>query len=110
MAQRGDRIYTSAFAVGEILVKPAEKGRTDLVDRYLTFFRGPAVTVIPFDLGASARYATIRRDRSIRPPDAIHLACAAATGIDLFVTNDDRLSHKVIPGISFLCALDRVPL
>jgi len=35
---------------------------------------------------------------------------AAAIGIDPFVTNDDRLSRKVIPGISFLCALDRVPL
>ena len=110
MAQRGDRLFTSALTLGEVLVKPAETGRGDLADRYLGFFRGSAVTVIPFDLEASVRYAAIRRDRSIRPPDAIHLACAATAGIDLFITNDDRLSRKAIPGISFLCALDRVPL
>jgi len=110
MAERGDRICTSTLAVGEILVKPAEAGRADVAERYLRFFQGSAVTVIPFDLEASVRYAAIRRDRSIPPPDAIHLACAASAGIDLFVTNDDRLSRKVIPGVSFLCPLDRVPL
>jgi len=66
--------------------------------------------VIPFEFESSARYASIRKDRTVRPADAIHLACAASAGIDLFVTNDDRLSRKVVPGISFLCALDRVPL
>ena len=110
MAQRGDRLFTSALAVGEVLVKPAEMGRGDLTQLYLSFFRGAAITVIPFDLDASVRYAAIRRDRTITPPDAIHLACAAAAGIDLFVTNDDRLSRKLVPGISFLCSLDRVPL
>ncbi len=110
MVQRGDRLFTSALALGEVLAKPAEMGRSDMAERYLGFFRSSVVTVIPFDIDASVRYATIRRDRSIRPPDAIHLACAAAAEIDLFITNDDRLSRKVIPGISFLCPLDRVPL
>ncbi|HSW50829.1 MAG TPA: PIN domain-containing protein [Bryobacteraceae bacterium] len=110
MVARGDRLYTSALSVGEILVKPAEMGRGDLVERYRSFFRGSAVTVIPFDIDASELYAVIRRDRSIRPPDAAHLACAASAGIDLFITNDDRLSRKVISGISFLCALGQAPL
>lgn len=43
----------------------------------------------------------------IRPPDAIQLACAAQVGVDLFITNDDRLSRLTIPGIQFLVPLER---
>jgi predicted nucleic acid-binding protein len=46
-------------------------------------------------------------DRTIRPPDAIQLACAAQANVDLFITNDDRLSHKVVPGIQFVTSLDK---
>ncbi len=110
MVERGDQLFTSAFAVGEILVKPTETGQREIAERYLAFFRHSAVAVIPFELQTSSRYAAIRGDRSVRPADAIHLACAASAGIDLFITNDDRLSRKTVPGINFLCGLDRLPL
>ena len=64
-------------------------------------------TVLPFDHHAARRFADIRRDRSIRAPDAIQLACAAAANVDLFVTNDDRLSRKHVRGIQFLQSLDK---
>jgi hypothetical protein len=35
---------------------------------------------------------------------------AAAARCDLFVTNDERLSKKVVGGIQFVCGLDRVPV
>jgi predicted nucleic acid-binding protein len=38
--------------------------------------------------------------------DAIHLACAANAGTDLFLTNDKKLVGKVIPGIQFIVGLD----
>lgn len=53
------------------------------------------------------KYATIRHDRSIKAPDAIQLACAAQAGVDLFITNDDRLSRAVVPGIQFITSLER---
>jgi hypothetical protein len=56
---------------------------------------------------AARIYASIRQDRTISPPDAIQLSCAAAAGIDMLVTIDDRLSRKKIPGIQFLVSLDR---
>ncbi len=46
-----------------------------------------------------------RQDRSIRPPDAIQLACASAARVDLFITNDERLSRRVVPGIHFIQSL-----
>ena len=107
---RGDLLYTSTLSVGEVLVKPMALQRSDLVERYLAFFRNPVVTTIPFDLKAAPLYARIRQDRSIRPPDAIQLACAAAAEIDLFITNDGRLSERVIPRINFITSLQNAPI
>ncbi len=110
MRERGDRLYTSALTVGEILVKPAQMGARDLEQSYVQIFRSPEITVIPFDLRTAPFYARVRSDATIRAPDAIQLACAAAAGIDLFITNDDRLSRKRIPEIKFITGLDRAPV
>lgn len=110
MAARGDRLYTSALTVGEILVRPARIGARDVEQQYLLVFRNPGITVIPFDLRIAPLYARVRGDLTIRPPDAIQLACAAAAEVDLFITNDDRLSKKQIPQIKFITSLERAPI
>ena len=43
----------------------------------------------------------VRKDRTIRPPDAIQLACASHARVDLFITNEQRLSAKSIRQILF---------
>lgn len=106
MMERGDRLYTSVLTLGEVLVKPMEKHRQDLLEAYDTLLLENAI-LIPFDLAAARVYASIRQDRTILPPDAIQLSCAAVARIDLFVTNDDRLSRKKIPGIQFVVSLER---
>jgi len=108
MIARGDRLYTSTLTVGEILAKPPAGDRTS--QRYLDFFRNPAITVTPFDLPAAMVYGELRRDRTIAPADAIQLACAAAAGTSLFITNDARLSRRVVPGIDFIVSLAKVPI
>jgi predicted nucleic acid-binding protein len=106
MIERGDQLFTSMLTLGEILVKPLEKQRPDLQESYAALFTENAI-LIPFDRDAARIYANVRQDRSIAPPDAIQLSCAAAAKIDMFVTNDDRMSRKKIPGIHFLVSLDR---
>ena len=110
MLVRGDQLYTSTLTVGELLAKPMRQQRLDLVDRYLAFLRRPAINLLPFDLKAAPFYARIRSDLTIRPPDAIQLACAAAADMDLFITHDARLSQKVVQGISFVAGLERAPI
>ena len=107
---RGDQIYTSALTVGEILVRPIELGAREIERAYVEFFSASRLQVIPFDLDAAPHYARIRQDRSIQPADALHLACAAAARIDLFITNDERLSKKIVPGIQFITSLARSPI
>lgn len=109
MLARGDQLLTSTLTLGEILVKPTEQGDTKLCSRYETAITAAAV-ILPFDTKTARIYALLRSDRSLRPPDAIQLACAAAAGIDLFVTNDTRLQRKQVDGIHFIVSLERVPI
>jgi|SRR5437870_11679948 len=109
MLVRGDQLLTSAFTLGEVLVKPAEKGSDELCRRYEEAITRTAL-LIPFDLRAARLYASIRRDRSLRAPDAVQLACAAGAAVDLFITNDRRLQRKQVAGIQFIVSLDEAPI
>lgn len=104
MLKRGDELYTSTLTLGEILVKPLDENREELAADYELALTSAAV-VIPFDRPASRSFATIRRDSSVKPPDAIQLACASQVSTDLFITNDGRLSDKVVAGVQFITSL-----
>ncbi|HTW25106.1 MAG TPA: type II toxin-antitoxin system VapC family toxin [Candidatus Baltobacteraceae bacterium] len=104
MIARGDQLFASTLTLGEVLVKPIEKGNEQLKRSYSDALTQTA-TLLPFDRDTAVHYATIRKDRSVKAPDAIQLACAAQARIDLFITNDDHLKNKVIPGIHFIVPL-----
>ncbi|MBI2372138.1 MAG: PIN domain-containing protein [Deltaproteobacteria bacterium] len=106
MLKRNDQLCTSTLTLGEVLVKPLER-EDDLLRRRYEEALSTAAVLIPFDRDAARIYATVRRDRTIRAPDAVQLACAAQAGVDLFITNDDRLSRCTVPGIQFISSLDR---
>ncbi|HKT46427.1 MAG TPA: PIN domain-containing protein [Candidatus Acidoferrales bacterium] len=109
MNERGDQLFTSAMTLGEILVGPIRAGDHATAAQYRRLFAN-AVSVLPFGEQASVQYARLRATGSLRPPDAIQLACASSVGIDLFVTNDSRLQNQQISGIQFIVPLERVPL
>ena len=109
MVERRDQLLTSAMTLGEVLVKPMQLGDQKAAAYYQKAITSSAV-VIPFDEKAAVIYAGLRGDRTIRPPDAIQLACASAAGVDLFITNDANLHAKKFPGIQFVAPLDRVPI
>ena len=107
MRARGDQLVTSSLTLGEILVKPLRDGATTVASHYENVIQSQA-QVIAFNADAARLFAEIRRDRSINAPDAVQLACAATAETDLFITNDERLSRKVIPSIQFIQALANV--
>lgn len=86
-----------------------EIGDKELMHIYEQVIRSGA-TIVPFDLRATPKFAEIRQDRSIKAQDAIQLACASAANSDPFITNDDRLSKKNIPGIQFIQSLENAML
>jgi predicted nucleic acid-binding protein len=108
MLARGDQLVTSTLTLAEILVKPTERRNLELCKSYEHAITTAAI-VIPFDVKAAKAYAELRSQRSLKAPDAIQLACAASSAVDLFVTNDERLQGRQVNGIQFIVAINRVP-
>jgi predicted nucleic acid-binding protein len=106
MNERGDQLLTSALAGAEVLVGPTRTADLIGLQRVEGFFQSSAITVLPFTMAAGSRYADIRAHYGIKPPDAIHLACAAAEGVDVFLAYDADLIGKNIPGIQFVVGLN----
>jgi predicted nucleic acid-binding protein len=106
MRDRQDRLCTSTFAVGETLVGFHKRGAIDMAARVRNFFRQDSVEVIPYTLDTADLYADIRARIGVSSADAIHLACAASADTDLFLTNDQNLVGKIVPGIQFIAGLN----
>lgn len=109
MLKRGDQLVTSTLTLGEILVKPLERAEQELAAKYEEAIAATSL-LLSFDRKAAKIYAALRCDRSLRAPDSIQLACAAAAGVDLFITHDSRLHSKHVEGIQFIVPLERAPL
>ena len=109
MHRRNDVLYASTMTLGELLVRPMQAGNEVLQRQYEEVLSRHA-GLIPFDEEAARIFAAIRCDRSVKPPDAIQLACAAKANVDLFITNDERLSQQSVRGIKFVTSLHRAPL
>jgi uncharacterized protein len=106
MAERSDRLCTSSLAVGETLAGFHKRGAIETANRVRDFFRHGSIEVIPYTFETAELYAEIRAKQRVSSADAIHLACAAGAGTDLFLTNDAAIMGRVIPGIQFIAGLD----
>jgi len=106
MKRRRDVLCTSALALGELLVKPYDLKKTDLMLEIRKYFQSSEVELLPFDAETAEIYARIRAEHHVSPADAIHLATAAQTRADLFLSNDRKLSRLTIAGIHFIAGLD----
>jgi len=99
---RRDSLYTSYLALGEIMAgvekaanpKAARSVRETLAEMGFSF--------LPFVGDAVSPFSKLRANEGLKAPDAIHLACAAAAGMDLFLTGDNRLMRLDVPGIQFI--------
>ena len=103
---RGDQLCSSAFGIGEVLVGALKYGDRRRADAIRKAMRPPHIELLPFDTGAAEHYAEIRALHGTSAPDSIHLACAAAAGVDLFLTNHAKLTRLDVPGIRFIAGLD----
>lgn len=90
-------LVTSELALAEVLVKPLERQEATLASRYLDLIQSSdGLFVAPVDRSILIRAAHIRkdariRDRSVKLPDAIHLATAEQNFCEAIISGDKRL-------------------
>ena len=100
--RRGDALFTSCLAVGEVMAgverfeQPlkAVAARESLEEIGFRF--------LPFDPNAMRPFSLLRGREKLKVADAVHLACAASAGIDLYLTGDLQLLRLDVPGVQFI--------
>ena len=107
MQERNDQLITGALALGEVFAGAYKQGADkEHLQEVKAALESAISAVVPFTAETADVYGRIKGSLKIPPADAIHLACAATAGTDLFLTNDKNLVGKVIPGIQFIAGLD----
>jgi predicted nucleic acid-binding protein len=106
MMERRDQLLTGAFTFGEVLAGVYRKGNAQRAGEVRKLLQGSIAEVLTFDLETADHYARIRAAFGVSPADAMHLAAAAQASSDLFLTNDDRLVGKFVPGIQFIASIN----
>jgi uncharacterized protein len=107
--ERGDELFTSCLAVGEVMAggpnasPAAQSARKVIEEMGFTFLR--------FDENCMETFSKLRSVSKVKAPDAIHLACAAAAGVDLFLTGDKALLSRrpLVSGIQFIADFEHPP-
>ena len=101
---RSAKTVTSSLSLAELLVRPVSEGEHVLADHYWKLIT--QMGCLSFGPAEAMRFAEIRSSHpEVKPPDAIQLACAAQAGVDLFLTNDERLARVRVKGIAEIKSL-----
>lgn len=99
---RGDVLLTSYVALGEVMA--GGKGDAAKAAQAADIIAEMGFGFLPFEGECVRLFSDLRSVVKLKAPDAIHLACAASAGVDLFLTNDQRLLTRrlYVPGIQFI--------
>jgi predicted nucleic acid-binding protein len=96
--KHGSILITSALSIAELLVKPLTLNLEALAATYIDLLQPGTrygLNVLPIDQDVLIGAAHIRRDdKTIKLPDAIHVATAERSECDVILTADQRLTSK----------------
>ena len=104
--RRRDQLYTSFLGLGEVLAGAAKSRGSETGNAIREQLTDIGFSYLAFDAAAVDGFASLRAVQRVKPADAIHLACAGAVGVDLFLTGDKDLMKLQVSGIKFIAALD----
>lgn len=100
--KRNDSLFTSYLALGEVMAGAENSPQAQKAASIRSSITEMGFSFLPFDGGAVGPFSRLRAREKLRVADAIHLACAASAGIDLFLTGDKQLLKLDITGIQFI--------
>jgi predicted nucleic acid-binding protein len=102
--ERNDYLCCSYLAVGEVMA--GALGDMEKAMNIQSKIKEMGFHFLPFDQGALLPFSRLRAKEKLRAADAIHLACAASAGVDLFLTGDKQLTRRHVPGVKFIADID----
>jgi predicted nucleic acid-binding protein len=105
MQERTDILCASVLVFAEVLAGPTITKDIDAQASITAFFHSPEVSILPFAMEAAPVFARLRA-AGVRSADAMHIAAAATAKVDLFITNDKRLTKLSLPGLPFIASLE----
>jgi predicted nucleic acid-binding protein len=108
--RRNDSLYTSHLSVAETLVGLQQGSGKESM--FLSTLEDIGFNFVDFGGTAVEPFRKLRRDFGLKPPDAMNLACAAAVGVDMYITGDNQLLKKrlQVPGVQFIADFTSAPL
>ena len=107
MTERNDQLITGTLTLGEVLDGAYKGGANEeRIQDVKNALMSAVSQLVPFTAETAEVFGRIKGSIKVASADAIHLACAASAGTDLFLTNDKNLVGKIIPGIQFIAGLD----
>lgn len=107
MAERNDQLITGTLTLGEVLAGAYKGGANEeRIQDVKSSMMSTVSQLVPFTAETAELFGRIKGTVKVASADAIHLACAASAGTDLFLTNDKNLIGKIVPGIQFIAGLD----
>lgn len=86
--------FTSVLTLSEVLPKPVETGNDELADKFKAYLKsGPNLTLLPITetIGETAGVLRGKYPR-LKTVDAVQIAAALDAEVDVFLTNDKKLS------------------
>ena len=92
--------------LSELLAGPLKDGNLAAAASIEQFFDYSAVMMLPYPRQAARLFVELRANHHIKSLDALHLAIAATSGVDLFLTFDRRLNKLVMPGLPFIVSIE----
>jgi predicted nucleic acid-binding protein len=100
--RREDTLFTSYLALGEIMAGAEKAPNPKTSAAVAEVIAEMGFSFLPFDRGSVVAFGELRSKQKLKIGDAIHLACAASVGIDLYLTGDTQLFRLDVPGIQFI--------
>jgi predicted nucleic acid-binding protein len=102
--EREDQLLTSYVGLGEVMAGAGKSPIPTTASVMRRTIDDMGFLYLPFDAGAVDTFSRLRSVHRVKTADAIHLACAAAAGVDLFLTGDKGLLKLklYVPGIQFI--------
>lgn len=107
IADNRHQMVSSPLVLAELLVLPKRNGDTFTEAAYKQLFKRAPIEMLTDINAISEVFAEIRATHRFTPADTIHLSLASMAKVDIFVTEDQKLVNKPVPGIGSILSIEQ---